>query len=57
MPVGAQLTVYDLTGKIIATQSATAINQLDLSDWHAGLYFVKLTQPNGNAPTQKLLVN
>ena len=57
VPKGAQLTVYDLTGKIIATQSATAINQLDLSDWHAGLYFVKLTQPNGNALTQKLLVN
>ena len=53
----AQLTIYDLTGKIVAQHRAQQVNQLDLSDWNTGLYFVKLTQPNGNPLTQKLLVN
>ena len=57
LQAGSLLEVYDLTGKVVVQSPAAASTSLDISAWHSGLYFVKLTQPNGNATTQKLVVN
>lgn len=53
------ITVSDLAGRQILTQQNTAANQyhttLDLSNQPAGMYFVKITTPDGMA-TRKLIV-
>jgi sugar lactone lactonase YvrE len=54
----ANLTVYDMTGKQVATQKITIGNTtLNLSSCTAGVYFAKITNENNQTNTIKLIKN
>lgn len=48
-----KITVTDLTGKVITTQ--TNSNQVDLSNFQTGVYFVAVEQENGAKETKKVV--
>jgi thiol-disulfide isomerase/thioredoxin len=51
------LTLHDMTGKIIQTQSITSSsNALDLVDLSPGMYFINVKTSDGNAITKRLIV-
>jgi sugar lactone lactonase YvrE len=54
----ANLTVYDMTGKQVATQKITIGNTiLNLSSCTAGVYFAKISNENNQTNTIKLIKN
>jgi streptogramin lyase len=54
----ANLTVYDMTGKQVATQKITIGNTtLNLSSCTAGVYFAQITNENNQTNTIKLIKN
>ncbi|MDY0089862.1 MAG: T9SS type A sorting domain-containing protein [Flavobacteriaceae bacterium] len=48
-----KITVTDLTGKVFKTQSNS--NQVDLSNFQTGVYFVVIDQENGAKETKKVV--
>jgi hypothetical protein len=48
--------VYDLAGNLLSTRGVN-INQIDLSTFSEGIYFVRITIENGNFTTRKIIIH
>ena len=53
------VTICDVTGKIISSENYNALSEvtLNLSSFHTGIYFAKVTAASGNSETIKILKN
>jgi photosystem II stability/assembly factor-like uncharacterized protein len=51
------VNIFDVSGKIIASQNYNALSEvtLDLSSFHTGIYFAKVTTASGNSETVKIV--
>ncbi len=50
--------IYDLLGKLVYNQSlVSGTNNIDISNFNAGVYLLKVTDANGNLETHKLIKN
>ena len=55
--VAADLQVINIAGQVVLSTSVDAQNTtIDISNLNRGMYFVKITDKNGNAASQKLII-
>lgn len=55
--VTADLEVINIAGQVVLSTSVDAQNTtIDISNLNRGMYFVKITDKNGNAASQKLII-
>lgn len=55
----SEIKIYNLVGQTIytvATVNAKTINNIDLSDYTSGQYFIQLIDQNGNRTTEKVIL-
>lgn len=51
----ATLIITDITGKQVNASGMHMQGTIDMKDWSAGVYFISVTDSNGNIATQKII--
>ena len=52
-----EVTLYDLTGKLVLKNTDLSSNTIDLSNLKVGIYMVRIIDEFGNTSSQKIMKN